>query len=255
MYFDSHCHLDFDAFDSDRGEVFKQSRHKGVTRWMVAGVEAKHWARQRALARKEAGCDWAVGVHPQYVESYSDSEWLRVIEALPAAFEANTPPKAVGEIGLHRSRNWCESVQTARFSAQLRIARALQMPVILHVVGAHGVALDILNTEGPLQAGGVVHSFSGSAEVARRYINLNLHLGVTARWSQGGAKKLRAALCEIDVSSLLLESDAPDQSAIKDLRNDPTAVIDAAAWVAEQKGLTTNGVLVQCSKNAAALFG
>ena len=125
----------------------------------------------------------------------------------------------------------------------------------LHVVGAHEVALEILNTQGPLKFGGVVHSFSGSAEVALRYINLNLHLGVTARWSLGGAKKLRAALCEVDVSSLLLESDAPDQSAIKNLRNDPTAIIDAAAWVAEQKGLTTNGVLVQCSKNAAALFG
>ena len=196
-----------------------------------------------------------MGVHPQFVDQYSADEWVVVLNDLEGAFFRNTPPKAVGEIGLHRGRGAQETRQETRFVQQLSIARALDVPVILHVVGLHHQSLAILKDLGPLPAGGVVHGFTGSKEIAQQYLELGLHLGISGRWVAGGAKKLERAIADIDLSRLLLESDAPDQSPHVGERNESTVILSAAAWLAERKGLTKKSVLVQCSKNAVSLFG
>ena len=254
MYYDSHCHLDFDEFAMDRDDVFRRARANGVSRWMVAGVQAEHWSRQRQLARCQSGCDWAVGIHPQYVDQYGATEWSSIIADVSAAFDRKTPPKAVGEIGLHRVPSLESTTQVIRFEQQLEVARMRGVPIILHVVGTHAQVLSILQRHGPLVHGGVVHGFTGSKEVAQAYVKLNLHLGISGRWVRGGAKKLQSTIQSMDLSRLLLESDAPDQSPNVGFRNESTIILEAAEWIAKRKGLTKKAVLVQCSKNALRLF-
>ena len=255
MYYDSHCHLDFADFGDDRALVFERARQSGISRWMIAGVRAEDWHRQQALVRSESGCEWAVGVHPAYVNAYTASEWVNVLSKLRGAFHAKTPPRAVGEMGLHYVTGAVDDEQLIRFEDQLLIAKELEVPVILHVVKGHQEALTLLNRIGALPAGGVVHGFSGSKELAAAYTSHNLHIGVSGRWCGGGGRKLSEAVVNTDLSRLLLESDAPDQSPIPNARNESTAILQAAEWVAERKGLTKKAVLVQCSNNAVGLFG
>jgi len=195
-----------------------------------------------------------VGIHPQYVDQYDETEWTSIMSDLGKAFERKTPPKAVGEIGLHRVPSFESTTQVPRFEAQLAVARAFDVPVILHVGGMHARMLSILQREGPLASGGVVQGFTGSKDVAHQYVKLNLHLGISGRWVKGGAKKLQSTIQSTDLSRLLLESDAPDQSPNVGLRNESTVILEAAEWIAERKGLTKKSVLVQCSKNARRLF-
>ena len=114
--------------------------------------------------------------------------------------------------------------------------------------------MSILKRQGRLVAGGVVHGFAGSRELAQEYIKLNLHLGISGRWVDGGATKLQKTIAAVELSRLLLESDAPDQSPKVGSRNESTIILEAAEWIAERKGLTKKSVLVQCSNNARALF-
>ncbi len=254
MYYDSHCHLDFSDFDRDRGAVFQRARDAKVSQWMLAGVQASRWSKQRALCAQEDGCVWSAGVHPLYVEQYSLAEWSDVLAAYETAFVGSFSAVAVGEIGLHGRPSAVLDLQTDRLNQQLEIARCFDKPIIFHIVKAHQEMLAILRRFGPLPRGGVVHGFTGGPVLARCYLNLGLDLGINGRWLHGGGRKVLETINEVNLERLLIESDAPDQSYERGQRNEPTSIINAARLIGRQKQLTTDSVLVQCSNNANRLF-
>jgi TatD DNase family protein len=110
----------------------------------------------------------------------NEAEWSAALLRLPHEYE-RLGAVAIGECGLDRRRD-------------LVVAVELEAPLVLHVVGAHGAALDLLERFGPFRAGGVLHSYSGTAELVPRYERLNLSFGFSATVCRGSAHKAHKAL-------------------------------------------------------------
>jgi len=115
----------------------------------------------------------------------------------------------MGEIGLDRAREGVDyDAQRAAFAAQLQLSQEHELPVILHIVRAHGHAIEHLEACRPI--GGVVHGFSGSPEVARRYVKLGLHISFGALLNHPRAKRAKASVPVVPLDRLLIETDSPE---------------------------------------------
>ncbi len=199
-WIDSHCHLDFPELDSGREAMVWQARAAGMSHLLIPGVAVSHFARQQAVAR-QYGFHCAYGLHPWYAHEEDDllrlEGWLQQPECV-----------AVGECGLDKLRGPPLERQIPLLEAQLELARQRQLPVVLHGVKAHEALLRLLQRQ-PLPAGGVLHAFQGSAELAKRYLKLGLHLGIGAAFTRPNAQRWRAVLAGLPGERLLLETDAP----------------------------------------------
>ncbi len=252
---DAHCHLDLPAFDADRAAVWARAVAAGVGAAVVAGIEPAGWPAQRALVAANPALRWTAGLHPCWAHTVPLADALA---ALPAAFEGPDAAVGVGEIGLDRRRAFAPHLdaQRAAFRGQLAVARALDRPVVLHVVRAHGEALDRLRADGLPRAGGMVHSFSGSAEVAQAYVALGLHVSFTGALAHPTAHRARAAAQAVPLSRLLVETDAPDQPlpGAPD-RNEPAQLVAVLAALAALRGVSVAALGAATTANAQALFG
>lgn len=258
MSIDSHNHLDFDDFDADRAAVIARARAAGVTGQIIAGVRPEDWPRQRALAAAWPDLRWTAGLHPQLAATLDAPARAAALDALPAAFEGAHPACAVGEIGLDRQfvDRATVAAQTESFRAQLAFARDRDLPVVLHIVATHGKVLEWLNRDGLPRAGGVVHSYSGSADMAENYLRLGLHIGFVGTICRPAAQKLHRAARVVPDDRLLIETDAPTQSPPGHARrNEPAALPVVAAALAAHRGTTAEHILAATRRNAETLFG
>lgn len=224
---------------------------------LVPGVEPDQWARAERLRRGEVELRVAVGIHPQVVGVEGSESVDRALGELEAWSE-RLGAVAIGELG------WDTQVATADLArqkhvaaAQLRLARTRGLPVILHVLGAHGVALDELARHGPYPAGGVVHAYSGSAELLPRYLELGLHLSFGPSVTRANARRPIAAAAVTPLERLLVETDGPDQypSGSRHRRGEPAdvrAVIDALSRI---RGEPAERIAEVTTENARRLFG
>lgn len=261
MFIDAHCHLDDVAFDADRDAVFARARLAGVHGFVLAGVDRDSWARQRALVRRRADCVRSAGVHPMIVGRLAhDEPALRAsLDALPAEFHDVGAAIAVGEIGLdsHFVDAATLDVQERAFRAQLAFARAADLPVVLHVLGrgSHARALDVLRSDGLPKRGGMVHSFSGSADVATQYVRLGLYCSFAGAIARPAAAKVHAACRAVGDDRLLIETDAPDQAPPgTERRMEPARLTEVAAAMAHVRGTTSAILLAQTAATARRLF-
>ncbi len=258
LYVDTHNHLDFAAFDSDREAVLERARAAGIGGHLVAGVDPAGWVRQRALAAKHPGVRWTAGLHPQVAAGMRPGAIDEALAGLPAQLEGAHAASGVGETGLDRLfvDPATLDVQLHAFRAQLALARELERPLVLHIVKAHGKALEVVKRDGLPAAGGVIHSFSGNAELARQYVELGLSIGFVGAVCRPNARKLHAAAAAVPDDRLLIETDAPDQSPPgHPQRNEPTALLDVAEAVARVRGCRPEAVLVLSTRNSERLFG
>lgn len=258
LHVDTHNHLDFPAFDADRDAVLEQARAAGVGGHLIAGVEPAHWPRQRALAAQHPGIRWTAGLHPQWAAKLTPDAIDAALDGLPAQLDGPHAACGIGETGLDRLFADPETLprQIHAFRAQLAIARTHDRPLVLHIVRAHGKALEILKADGIPAAGGVVHSFSGNRELAREYLTLGLHIGFAGPICRANARTLRGAAEDVPLDRLLVETDAPDQSPPGGpARNEPTTLIAVAEAVAAARGVEPDAVLRRSTRNAEALFG
>ncbi|MCA9540423.1 MAG: TatD family hydrolase, partial [Myxococcales bacterium] len=250
--------LDSPAFDADRAAVLARARAAGVGGFVLAGVEPAAFAGQRTLAAREPGMVWTAGLHPQVAAELDAPARKAALDALPAAFVGANPARAVGETGLDRHFVPKATLpgQTEVFRAQLAFARERNLPVVLHIVGAHGPALDVLRRDGLPAAGGMVHSFGGNAELVREYVALGLHLSFAGPVARAHAPRLHEAARATPADRLLIETDAPDQSP-PDLprRNEPAVVRAVAAAVAALRGEDPVALLKRAARNLEALLG
>ncbi|MCA9545256.1 MAG: TatD family hydrolase, partial [Myxococcales bacterium] len=164
----------------------------------------------------------------------------------------------VGEIGLdHRAPYAAHRAEQARaFREQLALARALDRPVVLHVVRAHGEVLAVLKGDGVPRAGGVVHAFSGSVEVMQAYLALGLHISLAGPVAHPRSRRLHAAAAAVPAHRLLVETDAPDQPPPGvPGRNEPAVLPQVIAAVAALRGTPVAQVGAQAAANARRLFG
>lgn len=261
MSVDSHCHIDDAEFDADRDAMFGRALAAAVTGFVLAGVDRDSWTRQRALVRARPDCVRAAGLHPMIVGRLAaDESALRAqLDALAGEFRDEGAAVAVGETGLdtHFVDASTLEVQARVFREQLALARALDVPVVLHVLGrgTHLRVLETIAADGLPARGGMVHSFSGSAEVATRYLRLGLDCSFAGAVARPGAVKVHAACRVIPDDRLLIETDAPDQAPPgTPARMEPARLDEVAQAVARVRGTTSAIVLSQCAANARRLF-
>lgn len=211
---DSHCHFDFAPFSEDPAHYLALARQAGVNKLVIPAVGVRNWQAVRQLATEQDGVYFALGLHP----FFSADHTVAAEQQLAAELEAESLLRAknrshcvaVGECGLDFAIAEVDrDQQLTLLSSQLRLANHYGLPVILHCRKAYPELLRLLKQIPPV-AGGVYHAFSGSLEQARQMIDLGLKIGVGGTITYERAKKTRAAIAQLPLSALLLETDAPD---------------------------------------------
>src|SRR5512137_826991 len=210
---DTHCHLDAPAFEADREAVLARARAAGVTDVVVPAVDPGGWARLVTLGASHPGVHVALGIHPQALPGMApadDDRHLADLESLLARGGA----VAVGECGLD-GPSVGEGAPLDRQRAVLRghlaIARKLGLPVLLHSLRVHDAMREELERDG-VPSGGVLHSFSGSAEQVPPFAALGLHFSFAGPVTYEAARKPVLAARAVAPERLLVETDAPDQT-------------------------------------------
>jgi len=255
IVFDAHCHLDFDAFDTDRSMLLQRARDVGVQGFIVAGVEPDGWARQEALANTEKNVYATFGLHPWVVSRWTPKQLQDGLNQLSKSVQF-----AVGETGLDQSRHCPPTsmgIQEEAFRAQLALARERDLPLVLHILGAHGKAIDILESDGVGEAGGMVHSYSGSAELVPRYEALGLYISFAAGITRPNARRSLEAARAVSSGRLLVETDCPDQipHGREGKRNLPEWLPDMVKALADARNESPETLGDQCAQNTRTLFG
>lgn len=251
LIFDSHAHYDDSAFDSDREELLALLPQKGVCHVINAGASLKGSAASIALAEKYPYFHAAAGVHPEDAGNLP-ADWIEQL----GRFLDHPKVVAVGEIGLdyHYEDACPREVQQQVFEAQLRLARERDLPVIVHDREAHGDTMALLRKYRPR---GVVHCFSGSAEMAREVVALGMYVGLGGVVTFKNAKHPLEVAAAVPLERILNETDAPYMAPVpcRGKRCDSTMIPWSAAKIGEIKGVSAQEVLAQGCRNAAALFG
>jgi len=207
MWTDTHCHLDAAEFDADRDAVVARARAAGVTQIVLPGVSRGNFAAVRTLAHAH-DFSYALGIHPLYVDRASDDDLRALREAL-AEHRLDARLVAVGEIGLDHFVPGLDLARQARFLvAQLALARALDLPVILHVRKSADTLLKHLRTTSV--RGGIAHAFNGSEQQALAFVGLGFKLGFGGAMTFERALRIRRLAQALPLDAIVLETDAPD---------------------------------------------
>jgi TatD DNase family protein len=265
---DTHCHLDFDAYQSDLDAVLERARQVGITRILTIGIDMPSSERAVHLAERYPEVYAAAGVHPNTVMDWTDRAAGRLERLLE-----HEKVVAVGEIGLDYYREYTSpQEQQARFAAQLEIAESADLPVIVHTRNAakddRACIRDVLRIltewhgESQLAGGrdgryGVLHSFSGNREEALQAYGLGFYTGFTGPVTFKNAKDLQKMVAELPLEKMLIETDGPflTPHPHRGKRNEPAYVRLVAEKIALLKEIPVKDGAEITTNNARQLFG
>lgn len=241
---DSHCHLD--ALD-DLVPQLAEANQQGVRQFVLPGTRPQQWQDSTALGRE--GIHLALGTHPWYVSNPEHE--IRQLEEYLARFSV----VAVGEIGLDfLKRSYPlpdKKTQLHSFELQLDLARKHNLPVIIHAVKSHNEVLALLGNFPSVS--GVVHAYSGSLEVAEKYIRQGFYLGAGPIILK--SKKTARAFQHLPINHILLETDAPYMKvSIEQTANPLLDLLSVATHLADLKEMPVSEVAQVTSQNASRLF-
>lgn len=249
---DSHCHLDMAAYQEDCSAVIRRAADAGVGNIMTIGIDLASSKVALQLAKQYSSLFCAVGVHPHHVADLDEDVYLELTE-----LAKNKEVKAYGEIGLDYARNYASrEEQIFHFTRQVKLARELNLPVIIHDREAHDDVMRILKEAAPFPAGGVMHCFSGDSRLAEEVLALGLYISVPGVVTFNKAEMLQEAVRSVPLTSLLLETDGPflTPAPYRGKRNEPAYVLYTAQKVAELKGTSLDDTIEQTSINCRKLF-
>ena len=250
MLIDSHCHLDAAEFDGDRQAVVDRARSLGVGTIVVPAVERANFAAVASVCREYSCCRPAYGIHPMYVGRAGKTD----LDALRSTL-AQESTVAVGEIGLdYFIAEPAVELQGFFLAEQLKIARDLKLPVLLHVRRAVDAVLAQLRR---IQVvGGIAHAFNGSRQQADEFIRLGFKLGFGGAMTHPRATRLRALAMTLPIDSIVLETDAPDipPEWLGRARNEPAELARIATVLAELRGISVDEIAEQTAHNVLAVL-
>ncbi len=256
---DTHCHLDLEAFAADRDAVIARATAAGVEGMLVPAVRPAMWDALVALCGRHAaaGLRCALGIHPQVVPALPASELGEVATLADRIATAADQPHvvAIGECGLDAASGAIDA-QVAIFRAHVRAARAVGKPVVIHVLRAHDAAPRILREERVHEVGGVMHSYSGGADLVGVYRDLGLAFSLAGPITYPNARRPVAAARAIPDALLLAETDAPDQSPVphRGGRSEPAFLHAVIAGLAAARDATPEAIATLTTANARRLF-
>jgi TatD DNase family protein len=247
---DSHCHLNVDDYRDDLDDVLVRAADAGVHGVLVPGIGLESCARAVEIAERHAMVRAAVGIHPHEAEAWGDDA-----ERSLRAWAARDDVVAIGEIGLDFYRDWSPfDAQRRAFAAQLRLARELDLPVVVHNRSATDEVLAGLEEVEGLR--GVLHCFSGGPQAAERAVAGGFHISFTGTLTYGKGKADRV-LRRVPPERLLLETDSPYMTPVphRGKRNEPAFVVRVAEALAEKLSMDPRSVHEMTSRAAHELFG
>lgn len=249
---DTHCHLDMEHYDDDCDAVIKRARHAGVTVLITIGIDLESSRQAIKLAEHYPEIHATVGVHPHHVGSLVDEDYAHLQK-----LAAHKRVVGYGEIGMDLVKEYAPvALQELHFRKQLKLAKELELPVIIHDREAHDMVMRALHDLAPFPAGGVMHCFSGDAALALEVIELGFMISIPGVVTFNKAEVLREAVEKVPLDSLILETDAPFLAPVprRGKRNEPVYTLYTAQKVAELKQLSLDEVAAQTTRNALRLF-
>lgn len=253
MLIDSHAHLDMKEFEGDRGQVLERARAYGIRAIVNVGYDLESSSRSVALAGDHAEVYAAVGLHPHGARRVGE-ETYRSLRRLAGARKV----VALGEMGLDYYRDLSpREVQREVFRRQIRLARELKLPIIVHDRDAHGDILNIMREEGAGEVGGVMHCFSGNWSLARECLELGFYLSIAGPVTYPNNYKTQEVARLAPLDRLLIETDAPYLAPIpfRGRVNEPVYVKLVAEKIASLRGIGYHRVAEATAANACRLFG
>ena len=249
MIFDSHAHYDDEAFNADRDELLMRLFREDVCGIINVGCNLETSKKSVELAQKYPLIWAAIGVHPHDAEKVPTS-YIEELKRL----SNESKVVAIGEIGLDFHYDFSpRDVQKKVFEEQLRLAKDLDLPVIIHNREAHADTFELLKKYRPK---GVVHCFSGSLEMASEVIKLGMYIGLGGAVTFKNAKNPVLVAKNISLDRLLLETDCPYMAPVphRGTRCDSSMVRLTAEKIALERGSHVEEILSVTRENALSLF-
>lgn len=253
MFIDSHAHLDDRRFNGDRERIIESLKENKIDIAINIGADLKTSIDSVALAKKYDNIYAAVGVHPHSASELNPYNLERIKE-----LSKNEKVVAIGEIGLDfYYDNSPRDVQRKWFKEQLKLAKELNLPVIIHSRDASQETFDTIKEAQDGNLRGVLHCFSGSAEMAAEYVKLGFYISVGGPVTFKNARVVREVAEAVPLDKLLIETDCPylTPEPYRGKRNEPAYVRYVAEKIAEIRGITVEEVAEATTRNTKELFG
>lgn len=251
QFVDSHCHINFPPLGEDVGRVLADARANHIGYMLCVSVTLEAFPEVRALAHAHRQVFASVGVHPNEREGQDPStEDLVVLAADPRVV-------AIGETGLDYYRSEGDlGWQHERFRRHIRAARKSGLPLIVHTREASADTIAILREEGAEQAGGVMHCFSETWDVARAALDLGFYISFSGIVTFKSAEALREVAKRVPADRLLIETDSPYLAPVphRGKTNEPAYVRFVAQHLAELRGERLEALAEQTTNNFFTLF-
>jgi TatD DNase family protein len=249
---DTHCHLDDSAFEHDLPSVLETAKAASVGHFINIGYEPASWERSLALAAQYPFISYALGMHPNSAELWS-SESKTALEGLLG----RERPVAIGETGLDFFREHADhDAQRTAFRDQLVLARAFDIPVVIHMRGpVEAEIMAMLSEFTDVRA--ILHSFDGSADLRDFLLDRGDLFGVGGLMTRSGSAGLREVLRVVPLESIVLETDSPYlvPSGVKVRRNTPASIPIVAQALADLLERDIFDVARVTTENARRVFG
>lgn len=247
--FDTHAHYDDERFAEDLDSVLSGLPLSGVTAVVNCATDIGSCEKCLKMAEAYSFIYFAAGIHPHEAED-SEADFIEKLKI----FASHNKCVAIGEIGLDYHYDFSpREKQKDVFEKQLILAKELDLPVIIHDREAHQDTYDLLKKYNPK---GIVHCFSGSAEMARDIVNLGMYIGLGGAVTFKNAKKPVEVAKYVPLDRLVLETDCPYMSPVpfRGKRNESSLISYTAEFISEIKGIPTQELLKKTSENAQIIF-
>jgi TatD DNase family protein len=250
---DSHCHLDFPDFAEEIEAVIERADAAGVERLVTISTRVAHGARLVALAERFAGVYFTIGTHPHQAAEEPETDVAAI-----RAFAGHPKCVGIGEAGLDYHYDYAPRDVAARvFRAQIGLARALDLPLVIHARDADDDIAAILRDEAGKGAfKGVLHCFTSSRALAEAGLALGLYVSFSGVLTFKNSQGLRDIARDVPIDRLLVETDAPFLAPVpfRGKRNEPAFVTQIAQILAQVKGVDDHTIAAATRANALRLF-
>jgi len=252
VFVDSHCHLDFPELRGELPRVLDAMRDNAVTHALCIAVEMDAWDAVHEVARSAPNLYASVGVHPDYADTKEPTEALLVARSREARIVA------IGETGLDYYRQTGDlGWQRDRFRTHIRAARTAARPLVIHTRAAAADTLAIMRDERASEAGGVMHCFTETWDVAQAALDLGFHISFSGIVTFKNAVELKDVARRVPLDRMLIETDSPYLAPVphRGQRNEPAYVRHVAEEIARLRGVPVETIAELTSANFFRLFG
>jgi TatD DNase family protein len=255
IFVDSHCHIDGKEFDADRDEVVERAKTAGVEFMLNIGTgnpQTDDFLRAVQIAENYENVFASVGIHPHDAGLYDNNAENHLINLV----KSRQKVIAWGEIGLDfYYEHSPQVVQIEVFRRQIRTAKELNLPIIIHSRDANDKTLEILRQECSEESfrGGIMHCFGGTPQMAQELMEIGFLISFAGNVTFKKAENLREVARVVPLEKLLIETDCPFLTPVP-FRNEPSFVVHTAKFLADFYGIEIEKLAKQTTRNFTDFF-